>query len=508
MTTDIAIPRAQYALSGTGPYALPWPYSSGELVVQATVNGQTAVLAAGTDFSLSPSSGASGNLFLTGAWATFSGTLYIQRATALEQGWVGTFPGEKGIEAALDRLTRTQQDTSARVRGGLFVEVANPTVPYAPVAEAAIVWRNGQFQAGPTVGQIEGAAAAAELARLYSLEAALYAGETFPTVGQRRGRINYHSTTALRVEGLPDAIVLGGFRIFGQYLKARGRLLSTALGAASHKIVSILTDLSGLTAPQLNCWYAVFFCGNPGDAAGSFRLVPYFRALSRSGNVVTLARGGENQNITPAAETFVQPTNIWAGVDCLVINENGIFSGRTTKITANTQTTITVADASGIGPLDFLLPVPVGFASYHYLGTNYYESPGDWRNIADSGLRVNSYMATVAEVRATGDAANDKIRFGGNISPLATGYIGSLNETLSTESAGQVAETLAHDSGAHVIWRSFFDKDVTGPTSNLSDNDMVDLSFSKEQACWHTTSGNLEATVAARSILTLGWYEP
>lgn len=328
--------------------------------------------------------------------------------------------------------------------------------------------------------------------------------ETATTVGLRRGRVNYNTPTSLRVDGLPDQIPMGGFRFMGNYLRALGRLVPTGLGLASHKVVSISTDLSGLTAPELNCWYGVFFCANPGDATGSFKLAPYFRALSRSGDAVTLARGGENQNVTPAAEIFVHPNNVWAGVECLVINQGGVWSGRRTTITANTDQTITLADATGIGPLDFILPAPVGFADYHYLGSGYYETPGEWRNIADSGTSVAARMINAAEVQSAGAAANVKIRFGGNISPLATGVTGSMNESLSTASTGSVAELLSHDSSNHDVWRMALFKDGTGA---FNGNNMFTIPFSSEQALWHTTSGTLAGTVVSRSILTYGWFE-
>lgn len=329
--------------------------------------------------------------------------------------------------------------------------------------------------------------------------------ETATTVGQRRSRINYDTATSVRVDGIPDRIAMGGFRFMGQYLKSQGRLVPTGLGAASHAAVDITTQLAGLNASASDNWYAVFACSNPDDPNVSFRLVPYFRCSSLAGNVVTLGHGGENKNAAPATQTYDMATNAFAGVDCLVIQQGGIFSGRITTITANDTTTITLADGTGIAQLDFLLPAPPGFSEYHYLGTAYREAPGDWRNIADSGARVNSRMVNADEVLATGAASNAKIRFGGNISPLATGYIGSLSEALSTTSLGLVAETLAHDGSSHDIWRCLIDKDVS---DNKNANFMVELSFSKEQAAWLNTSGTLAATVVSRTMLTYGWVEP
>lgn len=155
MTTDIATPRAQYALSGAGPYALDWPYQTGEIVVQATVDGVTTALVEGTDFTLTPSAAASGNLFLSGDWGAVTGSLYIERATKLEQGWSGTFPGEKGIEAALDRLTRQQQEGVPRARGALWVDSDLPLPPLTPAESRSIIWQGGRFAMGPAVADLE-----------------------------------------------------------------------------------------------------------------------------------------------------------------------------------------------------------------------------------------------------------------------------------------------------------------------------------------------------------------
>lgn len=326
-----------------------------------------------------------------------------------------------------------------------------------------------------------------------------------PTVGQRRGRINYNTATTLRVDGIPDAIAMGGFRYMGNYLKSRGRLVSTGLTTTAHVVVSISSQLAGLTSGQFFNWYAVFACSNPGDATVSYRLVPYFRCFSRSGNVVTLGHGGENQNVTPATVTYSMAANAFAGVDCLVIEQGEIFSGRTTTITASTATTITLADATGIGPLDFFLPAPPGFSEYHYLGTAFWEGPtGDWRNIADTGSVVKARMVTVAEVPATGALSNQKIRFGGHISPLATGISGRYNAVSSTASLGSFGETFAHDGGGHDIWQATQTKEATANCTCLA---VADLTFSKEQAAWMTTIGTLAATVTSRTFLVYGWPE-
>ena len=331
--------------------------------------------------------------------------------------------------------------------------------------------------------------------------------ETVSTAGQSRPRLNYSTATSLQIDGLSDAIAMGGFRFFGQYLKSRGRLVSTGLGTASHTTVSISAQLSGLTSPHSDSWYGVFACANFDDATVSFRIVPFLRAFSRAGNVVTLGAGGENSNVTPAAATYDVTANAFAGADCLVINHAGEFAGRVTTITANTTTTVTLTDGSSIDQLDFFLPAPVGFDAYCYLGAAYYESPGEWRNLADTGYTVMSRMVNLVEYSASGLVTNTKIRFGGCISPLAVGFTGSINAAINTTSTGILEERFAHDSSLHDIKRLMVDKDST---SNFNYGGDVALSFSKEQAAWHTVeaSGGIGGARTGATMLTYGWVEP
>jgi hypothetical protein len=389
-----------------------------------------------------------------------------------------------------DGTTNDKTSIDKANQSGAVVDLGGKSYEYGGVFTATASFINGQI---------------IDDNRIYDYR--ITTGETAPTAGQRRARLNYSTSTTLRIDGLPDAIAMAGFRIFGQYLKSRGRLVSTGLGAASHATVSISTQLIAITSAQLDNWYGVFACANSEDATVSFRLVPFLRAFSRAGNVVTLGHGGENRNITPATATYTIATNAFAGADCLVIQHGGVFSGRRTTITANSTTTVTLADGTDIAQLDFLLPAPVGFDDYCYLGAAYYEAPGEWRNIADAGSTVQSRMVTVTEFPASGLATNAKIRFGGCISPLAVGYIGSINATISTASTGLLEERFAHDSSLHDIKRLLIDKDSA---SNLNYGGDVSLAFSKEQAAWFTVedSGGIGAGRVSATLLTYGWVEP
>jgi hypothetical protein len=262
------------------------------------------------------------------------------------------------------------------------------------------------------------------------------------------------------------------------------------------------TDLSGLSSAKLDNWYAVFAVNDNGQA--KFKLVPYFRCFGVSGNVISLAAGGENTNLTPSATSYDANINSFQGCDVLVISQGGQLIPSVRKITANTATTITLNDAAGVSQLDYLLPAPAGFDDYHYLATAYYETPGEWRNIADSGSEVRARMVTVAECPASGAATAFKIRFGGLISPLAQGATINLSETISTDSSGTVSESLWHDSSNHDIWSCAQQKVTSG---NLAFSDMADLTFSGEQAAWLNTGGSLGSTVVSRSILVYGWLE-
>ena len=333
-------------------------------------------------------------------------------------------------------------------------------------------------------------------------------GETTSTVGQGRGRINYQSPDAIRVYGLADEIALGGFRYWGQYLKGRGPVKKVNNGGYSHATVSAANSQGVLNTAKTDQWYAVFAVANDEDEYVSFVLVPYLRCYSRAGKVITLATTKQGTNGSPATVTLDVNVDRLAGVDCLVIAEGGRMVGRTTKITANTATTVTLQDEGTITQLDTLLPAPPGYDHYHYLGTAYWEtsSPGDWRNIADGVYLVESYMGGNNLVPSSGAMTNQKILYGCDISPLATGVHFSFMCTYSGGNKGSMGHNIYHDGSNHAVWRRYL-------TRSSLDNTILEgmgtITFSGEQALWHSTGGSSDSSaITARTVVTYGWIEP
>lgn len=327
--------------------------------------------------------------------------------------------------------------------------------------------------------------------------------ETYSTAGQGRGRINYNTSDTLRIDGLSDYLVMGGIRSFGQYLKSRGRRVSSGAGDAGFKTISAASDQGVLNTSKDGQWYAVFAVANATESVCRYVLMPFLRCYSVAGSVITLGDGAENKNITPATITYDIAVDALAGTRCMVITEGGNVSRRMTTITANTTTTITLDDVTGISQLDFILPVPPGVDEYHYLGSAL-RDPGDWRNIADGLTDIRGRMVNAADCPASGAATNVEIRFGGNIPPLATGVVFSMIATASTASLGTVGEQIWHDASNHDIGRALIAKQATG---NMSYEKEFQAPFSNRQSVYLTSTGSLSATNAGRAMLVYGWLE-
>jgi hypothetical protein len=174
---------------------------------------------------------------------------------------------------------------------------------------------------------------------------------------QDRSRIDYQTPTSVKCY-VPENIVMGGFRFMGSYKKGNGLYISSGVGTNGWLEVSQTTDLAFEATPHYENWYAVFALANDGDSVATMKHVPFFRAASVSTNVITLAQGGESDGDTVTATTYNIATNALVGAEVLIIQEGRQFSGKTTTVTANTNSTITVANASSMGANDFLLFPP------------------------------------------------------------------------------------------------------------------------------------------------------
>jgi hypothetical protein len=307
---------------------------------------------------------------------------------------------------------------------------------------------------------------------------------------------------------------MGGFRFFGQYSKARVPVFSRTSG--SQQAVSLTTDLGAESAAHLNGWYAVFACANDGDAAPVFKVMPCLRVGSVAGSQITLCSAAEGIHSNTATTYAWTATNNLNGVECLVINETvdgraNAFSGRTTTITANTTTTVTLDTVGTVGAFDWLLPAPPGFDHYCYQGMFYYETPGDVRNIADSGSLVKAKMINTADPNwsATGQvgtiAAPVAIRFGGYISPLATGVVVKDTASFSTSSTGTYAAYFDIDGAQHIVQTAFSTKEAAATETQLIDGITVPFCFSQE--FYYSNDGSIIAQRSGGTLEITGWIE-
>ncbi|WP_420415842.1 Ig-like domain-containing protein [Marinovum algicola] len=138
MTTDSYPGMANYLVAGTGPYAIQHAYDENALAPFVVIGGASVALAE-ADFSVSPASGASGNLTLTaGAAATYAGgRIYLQRLTPDEQGYASNGTSrDAALADQLDRTMRVAQDAHARLaRASLVADAAPPGPLVATAAE-------------------------------------------------------------------------------------------------------------------------------------------------------------------------------------------------------------------------------------------------------------------------------------------------------------------------------------------------------------------------------------
>lgn len=171
MTTEAATPKTIFpVIAGIGPYAIGWPYGGTDVVVTVVNNGVRTVLT-GADFSLLPaSSTTSGSVFLSSAAAALhaGAQMLAERSTPEEQGWAGVYPGEKGIEAQLDRTTRRLQELSQKLAGAIRIDGA--ASPGSVATDRLLMWDGEKIVPGPTADEIPAAQHYAETAQAWAIE--------------------------------------------------------------------------------------------------------------------------------------------------------------------------------------------------------------------------------------------------------------------------------------------------------------------------------------------------
>jgi hypothetical protein len=331
----------------------------------------------------------------------------------------------------------------------------------------------------------------------------VWTGETASVVMQSRARLNYYTASSISAK-IPNSFVMAGFRFMGNYVKSSGR--KVASGAANGQVVvSEVSDLAIETTIHAENWYALFACSNNADSVVTYKLMPFFRAASVSGNVVDLAQGGRLDADVVTATTYTMGVDALIGSDVLIIQEGKQFSGKQTTVTANTTGSVTLADTGSMGANDFFLVSPPEFDDYVYLGSYYHDSNSPL-NMADTGVVVSSLGTACQDLAATGAISNARTSLAGLVSPLATGMIGKFANSLSTSSTGFISTTFSHDSSGHNIYQAYTEKRLSATETYIDTG--VSLNFSKEQAVWISCTAGLAASVSGRSLQSLGWIEP
>ena len=244
--------------------------------------------------------------------------------------------------------------------------------------------------------------------------------------------------------------------------------------------------------------------------------MPCLRVGCVVGAEITLCSAKEGIHANTATTYNWNSVNNLNDVDCLVINETvsgraNAFSGRVTKITANTASTVNLADIGAVGAFDWVLPAPPNFVHYCYQGMFYYEATGEPRNIGDSGSLVKAKMINSADPNfsASGQVGTIvspvEIRFGGYISPLATAVIVKETSSFSTASLGTYAAYFDLDGSQHVVQSIYAMKEGVATETQLTDNITVPFSF--KQSFYYSNAGTIVSLRSGGTLEITGWIE-
>lgn len=290
-----------------------------------------------------------------------------------------------------------------------------------------------------------------------------------------RDRLVWDDAQAISLSGKDWA--MGGFRVFGKYLKSRAPVFKSI---DFQRRLSILGDLAhGMTSVKSENWYAAFAVANEGDDSPTFKIAPFLFVKSVVGNVCTLGKCGEVSDVNVIDNAIYSwPPNSLAGADVLVVNEvflSGVptWSMRIAKATGNTASTLSLDNIGSVGPKCFLLPAPSGWEHYRYC-TSFYFDTAEVRNIFDcGGGPVRCRMAGTNVVYAHGnDGAHStyldgtipepgkRVDFSRFMAPLATGIYLQSSYQLSSSSFPLRAEIRFDiDGGLHTPEVHTFKKD-------------------------------------------------
>lgn len=324
----------------------------------------------------------------------------------------------------------------------------------------------------------------------------------FTQYNQGRHVIQYQSGSGVNFNGL-KRVAMGGFRFRGSYIGDPGPVIDLP----TSKIIDFGDHLSVLSSVEANQWYACFAVADEGDATVTYKIMPYLRVKSVAASVVTLGEFKEAAASPDDASYAWTADNNLNGADVLIISRNGEFSGDVTTASANTTDTITLADVTSFAANDMLLPAPVGFDYYHYLGSFYREST-EVRNFYDTGSLIKSKGVNIplpTGVEA-GTESITQLTFIGHISPLATGVTYETSCVFSTSSTGDFAEYVSPDSSSHTVQTNYTFKGFTSSLSVIHHFDVVP--FLLPQLIFYTNAGSISSLRSSGIIRPVGWIEP
>jgi hypothetical protein len=321
-------------------------------------------------------------------------------------------------------------------------------------------------------------------------------------VGPRDALI-YRTATSVTISR--KFAVMGGFRYRGQYTRGRAPVFPMPASTAAD---CTGTGLGAETAFRTENWYAAFACANAGDAAAVIKTMPFLRVASVAGSVVSLNKAGEGIHAV-AAQTYAwNAVDNLAGTECLVISENGAWSGRVTTITGNGAGYVALADVGALAFGDFLLPAPPSKAHYVYL-TSWYMDTAAVRNIYDSGTMTKGKMIylTTPNIAAGAFAAPGQVMScAGYISPLATAVIFDSSGSLSTAATGDFAEYFDPDGSNHIVQSGYNTKSLAVTTTYVFDN--IQVPFLYYQKFNYYNGGSRPAERVGGQLNITGWIEP
>jgi hypothetical protein len=335
---------------------------------------------------------------------------------------------------------------------------------------------------------------------------------SLPVAMGPREALIYRSATSVTISR--RFAVMGGFRYRGHYTRGRVPMFPMPASAAADCAGA---GLGAETAFRTENWYAAFAAANDGDAAAVIKTMPFLRVSSVAGSIVSLNKAGEGVHSVSAQTYAWNAADNLFGTECLVISENGGWSGRITTITANGPGYVALADVGALAFGDFLLPAPPGKAHYVYLCSWYMDTTAV-RNVYDAGALVRSKMIPLLKAKTLGGAVVDyhtgafpagsgslMMQCAGYISPLATAVVITSQANLTTAVAGDIAEYFDPDGGGHIVDSPYHVKGTTVetyvfPTANVP--------FLYHQLFNWSTGGSRAVDRTGGALIVTGWIEP